>query len=181
MINGWAIENTSTVGPNSVSTITVFVDGSQVGTAVYGSTRADVCAVFPGRLGCPNVGWNYSLNVAALTVGSHTLKIVATDSANNSSSTSATFTATAPAVPPSIFIDTPAANATLSGTAAINGWAIENTSTVGPNSVSTITVFVDGSQVGTAIYGSTRQQTFAQYFPAASVASNVGWNYSLEC
>jgi len=34
------------------------------------------------RPGCPNVGFSYALNTAALTAGSHTITVSATDSAS---------------------------------------------------------------------------------------------------
>ncbi len=51
-----------------------------------------------------------------------------------------------PQLPPTVFIDAPVAGASLSGTAAISGWALENTSTVGPHAINSVAVFVDGSQ-----------------------------------
>jgi hypothetical protein len=125
------------------------------------------------------VGWNYTLNVAALASGNHTLQIVATDTAGNSSSNSVIFTVPAPAVLPYVQIDTPAANATLTGSVTLAGWAIENINTIGPNPVSSVTVFVDGSQVGTATYGISRPDVCAA-FPGRLGCPNVGWNYTLN-
>ena len=51
---GWAIDNTSAVG-TAVGGVQVNVDGTLVGTAAYGLSRPDVCAVYPGRPGSPNV------------------------------------------------------------------------------------------------------------------------------
>jgi len=51
-----------------------------VGTATYGPSRPDVCAVYPRRSGCPNVGFSYSLNTSALSVGAHIIAVTATDS-----------------------------------------------------------------------------------------------------
>ncbi len=175
-ISGWAIENTSVVGPNKINTVTVFVDGGQVGTATYGGARSDVCALWPGRQGCPNVGWNYNLNTASFAAGSHTLNIVATDSAGNAGSAQVTFKTT---VLPTVWIDVPAANAMLSGMVAIGGWAIENTSVVGPNKINSVAVFVDGSQVGTATYGSSRSDV-CSLWPGRLGCPNVGWSYTLN-
>jgi len=33
------------------------------------TARPDVCVAFPGRPGCPNVGFTYQLNTALLTAG----------------------------------------------------------------------------------------------------------------
>jgi hypothetical protein len=54
------------------------VDGVQVGYALAVS-RPDVCAAFPGRAGCPNVGFSYVWDTSGLSAGSHTLRILATD------------------------------------------------------------------------------------------------------
>jgi cellulose 1,4-beta-cellobiosidase len=88
---GWAIDNASVVG-TAISGVHVLVDGTAVGTATYGVSRPDVCAAYPGRAGCPNVGFSYSLNTAALTAGSHTITVTATDSASPPDTGSSTIT-----------------------------------------------------------------------------------------
>ena len=60
---------------SAINSVQVKVDGTVVGTATYGFSRPDVCAVYPGRTGCPNVGYSYSLNTSALSVGSHTITV----------------------------------------------------------------------------------------------------------
>ena len=67
-VSGWAVDNASAVG-TAISSVQVKVDGSVVGTATYGISRPDVCAVYPGRPGCPNVGYSYSLNTSTLSPG----------------------------------------------------------------------------------------------------------------
>ena len=76
-ISGWAIDNTSSIGP-AIGGVQVLVDGIVSGTATYGIPRPDVCAAYPGRGGCPNVGFTYSLNTTPLSTGSHTVTAVAT-------------------------------------------------------------------------------------------------------
>jgi len=90
-VAGWTIDNSSTVG-TAISGVQVLVDGTAVGNATYGVNRPDVCAAYPGRAGCPNVGYAYSLNAAALTTGSHTITVTATDSASSPDTGSATIT-----------------------------------------------------------------------------------------
>jgi N-acetylmuramoyl-L-alanine amidase len=90
-VSGWAIDNASVVG-TAISGIQVLVDGTAVGTATYGVSRPDVCAAYPGRAGCPNVGFSYSLNTAALAAGSHTITVSATDSASPPDTGSSTIT-----------------------------------------------------------------------------------------
>ena len=62
------MDNASVVG-TAISSVQVKVDGTVVGTATYGSSRHDVCAVYPGRPCCPNVGYSFSLDTSTLSVG----------------------------------------------------------------------------------------------------------------
>jgi hypothetical protein len=73
------VDNASVV-ETAISSVQVKVDGIVVGTATYGSSRSDVCAAYPGRPGCPNVGYSFSLNTSTLSVGAHTITVTATDS-----------------------------------------------------------------------------------------------------
>jgi N-acetylmuramoyl-L-alanine amidase len=177
-VAGWAIENASMVGA-AIGTVQVLVDGTAVGTATYGVSRPDVCAAYPGRPGCPNVGFSYSLNTATLTAGSHTIAVTATDSDSpaDTGSTSVTVTVTA-AVIPSVHIDMPASGATVSGTATVAGWAIDNASTVG-TAIGSVQVLVDGTAVGAATYGVSRPDVCTAY-PGRPGCPNVGFSYSLN-
>lgn len=80
---GWAIDNDIQV-ENSISSVKIYVDGTDishyVATATVGS-RGDVClpSAYPGRLGCPNVGWSYQWNSNSVTNGTHTIYVIATD------------------------------------------------------------------------------------------------------
>src|SRR5207253_2949945 len=124
---GWAIDNASKVG-TAISSVQVKVDGAVVGNATYGSSRPDVCAAYPGRPGCPNVGYSFSLNTSSLNPGSHTITVTATDSDGTPDSGSASVTLTAQATPPTVWIDGPTQGSTVSGTLTVFGWAIDNAS-----------------------------------------------------
>ena len=115
------------------------------GTATYGINRPDVCAVYAGRPGCPNVGYSYALNTAALAAGTHTITVTATDSDGTPDigSATVTVTVTVSATPPSVRIDYPAAGAVVSGTIGVGGWAIDNVTAVG-TAISSVQVKVDG-------------------------------------
>jgi N-acetylmuramoyl-L-alanine amidase len=186
-VAGWAIDNTSAVG-TAISSVQVFVDGEFAGTATYGVNRSDVCAVYPGRPGCPNVGFTFNLDVTALSPGTHTITVYAADSDVPSpdvgSSASITVTVSpsggAPSTPPYVNIDLPGANEVVSGIVSVSGWAIDNIFAVGsainPGSVQ---VKVDGVLVGTATYGVNRSDVCAVY-PGRPGCPNVGFNYSLD-
>jgi parallel beta-helix repeat protein len=79
-IEGYVLGSATGTG-NTISSVAVTIDGTAVGTAYFGNSRTDVCNANPGRPGCPNVGFGYTLNTAYLTTGTHTIVVSATDSA----------------------------------------------------------------------------------------------------
>lgn len=88
-VSGWALDSNGTSG-SAISSVSVSVDGAPVGPAYYGFIgRPDICATYPGSAGCPNVGFFYYLNASALSPGTHTVTVTATDSSNPPSSGSA--------------------------------------------------------------------------------------------
>jgi hypothetical protein len=179
-VEGWTIDNASVVG-TAIGSVQVLVDGTAVGTATYGVSRPDVCAAFPGRPGCPNVGFTYSLNTAALTAGLHSIAITAKDSASPPDSGSAKVTiivGSGAAMIPTVHIDSPAAGATVSGAVTVSGWAIDNDSAVG-TAIGSVHLLVDGTVVGTATYGASRPDVCAAY-PDRPGCPNVGYTYSLN-
>ena len=176
-ISGWAVDNDPS-SETAISSVQVKVDGTVVGTANYGSSRPDVCAVYPGRPGCPNVGYSYSLNTSSLSVGTHTITVTATDSDTAADTGSANVSVNVHATPPTVYIDTPAAGSTVSGIVAISGWAIDNAAAVG-TAISNVQVNVDGIVVGTATYGLSRPDVCAVY-PGRPSCPNVGYTYSLD-
>jgi len=176
-VSGWAIDNAAAVG-TAINNVQVKVDGTVVGSATYGSSRPDVCAVYPGRAGCPNVGFSYSLNTSALSVGSHTITVTATDSDGSPDSGSASVTVNVQATLPTVWIDTPSSGAAVSGIVSVSGWAIDNAAAVG-TTINNVQVKVDGTVVGSATYGSSRPDVCAVY-PGRAGCPNVGFTYSLD-
>jgi hypothetical protein len=176
-VAGWAIDNSSTVG-TAISSVQVKADGVVVGTATYGVSRPDVCVVYPGRPGCPNVGYSFSLNTSALSTGSHTITVTATDSDTTPDSGSSSVTVNVQATPPTVWIDTPTAGATVSGIVGITGWAVDNAAAVG-TAISNVQVKVDGTVVRTATYGLSRPDVCAVY-PGRPGCPNVGYSFSLN-
>ena len=174
-LTGWALDNSSSIG-TAISKVQVFVDGVSAGNATYGLSRPDVCNVYPGRPGCPNVG--YSLQLTGLSAGSHTITVSATDSDASPDTGSASVTITVGTPPPSVFIDSPGAGATVGGTINITGWAIDNTSAPG-SAISGVQVIVDGITVGNATYGLSRPDVCTVY-PGRPGCPNVGWGFSLN-
>jgi hypothetical protein len=93
VVSGWALDNAAGIG-TAISSVKVMLDGTFVGTATYGISRPDVCAAYPGRSGCPNVGYRYVLN--APSPGTHTITVTATDSGLQPDTGAASVTVTVP-------------------------------------------------------------------------------------
>ncbi len=169
---GWAIDDLA-----PIAGVTVAIDSVPFGNAFYGAPRTDVCNTFPGRPGCPNVGWNISLDTTSLADGIHTLAITAASDGGQHTTASATFQVAnlSGANPIRVNIDNPPVQtAVLSGTAGLGGWVADTTS-----SVTGVTVLIDRVPVGTATYGQARPDVCAVYTTAAG-CPNVGWNYLLD-
>jgi len=173
-VSGWAIDNPTGSG-TAIGSVQVRVDGKAVGIATYGTPRPDVCGIYPGRPGCPNVGFTYQLNTTSLSAGSHTVTAVATDTdvMPDSGSYSITVTVTG-APPPKVFIDSWAPGATVSGMVTISGWAIDTAT-----AMSAVQVQVDGIAVGTATYGTPRPDV-CRIYPGRPGCPNVGFTYQLN-
>ncbi|MCD4502020.1 Ig-like domain-containing protein [Chromobacterium vaccinii] len=117
------------------STVTVYVDGTAVGTATANGSGA----------------WSYNLT-SPLTDGGHSIRAVATDAAGNASGQSTAYSITvdtaAPAAPTGLALST----ASDTGSSHSDGVTDNNQPTVQGTAEanSTVTVYVDGTAVGTA-------------------------------
>ncbi len=169
---GWAIDDLG-----AITGVTIAVDNVPFGSAFYGGSRSDVCNVYPGRTGCPNVGWNIAMDTTALADGAHTLDVMATSAGGQHTTTTGTFQVSnlSGANPIRVNIDNPGTQTgPLSGTAALGGWVADMGA-----AVTAVKVLVDRVPVGTAIYGGVRSDVCA-VFPNAVGCPNVGWNYLLD-
>jgi hypothetical protein len=87
VLSGWAIDDASPIGSVSIA-----VDGvPQAPNPTYGVSRPDVCNAYPGRSGCPNVGWSVSLDTTLFSNGTHTLAVTATTPFGQSSTINTSF------------------------------------------------------------------------------------------
>ncbi len=166
-MGGWIIDNNAVI-----TAVTLAVDGVAWGTATYGISRPDVCAAYPGRPGCPNVGWGSSLNTTLLADGAHTLTVTAASSFGHTT-VAVPFTVTNPK-PTTIDIDYPNIVSVSSGTANFAGWAINSVS-----AISSIKLSVDGIPVTAAAYGISRPDVCTVY-PGRPGCPNVGWIASVD-
>jgi hypothetical protein len=80
---GWALSPRGSI-PASGSTISVFIDGTNVGHPVYNNNRADISALFPGYANSNGAIGYYILNTTTLANGLHTISWVVSDNLGNS-------------------------------------------------------------------------------------------------
>ncbi|MCW5979247.1 MAG: peptidoglycan DD-metalloendopeptidase family protein [Bryobacteraceae bacterium] len=177
-VTGWALDNTYGIG-SAIARVEVFVDGAKVGEAQYGSARADICTQYPGRPGCPNVGWAYKWNTAGHANGAHTLRVCATDSDATPRQTCAQQTAwvnnPVNGLPPFLWPDLPPRDTFVSGTVGLQGWAVDNITAI-ETPIAAVEVFVDNVKVGNAQYGAARPDVCA-LVPNRLGCPNVGYAY----
>jgi len=178
-VRGWA-SDTSTGAP--VFEVTIYVDGSPLGTATLGGLRPDVAQAY-NRSDYTNSGWNFSASTSNLAVGSHTVTAVAHGfSATTSLSGSKTINITSPNGGRQTvgFVDTAGdANGMpvviRGNTLYVQGWAADNVSGA---PVLNVTVFIDGFGVGSATLGVSRPDV-AQAFGSVNFL-NSGWTFQLS-
>ncbi|MCP4147334.1 MAG: hypothetical protein GY757_06240 [bacterium] len=82
--NGWVLTPQPNAIPVDGSTISVWVDGVNLGHPTYDINRPDVAALFPGYANTNGAGGYFSLDTTAYTNGVHTIYWTAEDDAGNS-------------------------------------------------------------------------------------------------
>jgi hypothetical protein len=166
---GWAIDDIE-----AITSVAISIDGVSYGNAAYGGSRPDVCAAFPGRAGCPNVGWNFLLDTRLLSDGPHVFGVTSTSASGRHSTITSPFSVSnATGNPIRITIDSPALNGTLAGTVQAFGWALES-----GDQIASVQILVDGILYGAANYGDSRPDVCALY--SSPSCANVGWHFFLD-
>jgi hypothetical protein len=77
-ITGYALDN-ATRSESAIHKVEIYRDGFLIGQATYG-LPSTACSTAPGRPGCPNVGFSFPWDTTKEVNGSHTVRVVATDS-----------------------------------------------------------------------------------------------------
>jgi hypothetical protein len=168
--SGWAVDINSIVNQ-----VKIAIDGVSAGTAVYGSSRPDVCAIYPDEAACPNVGWSFAVDTTRLANGIHTVTATAIGTQQNTLSSQFTVANWTTGNPMKLSIDFPnSQSGPLSGQLGIGGWAIDQLA-----GISNIAVAVDNLPLGNAAYGGARPDA-CKKFTGAIGCPNVGWNYYLD-
>lgn len=163
LLKGWFLDG------SGVAKVQVLVDGKVLGSAKYGSYRADVKKAYPQYQNA-NSGYQYTLNTTVLTEGSHTLTV--RETGENGKVTDLTRKVNVKNLPGKGSLDSPAAGSALKGNTNIKGWYLDG------SGVSKIEVFIDGKRIGTAKYGYNRADVLKKY-PKYNNA-NSGYQYTLN-
>jgi uncharacterized protein (TIGR03437 family) len=167
LFSGWALNDNA-----AVSSVTVSIDGVPYGTAST-TSRPDICVTYPGRAGCPNVGWTFGLDTTRLPDGQHTLGITENNANGtfytvSSAFTIGNYTTSNPLI---INIDAPTNAFPIYGSLTISGWA-----TVPNAQIASIKIALDGVPLGNAIYGTPR--TDVCLVTTSPSCPNVGWYFT---
>jgi sugar lactone lactonase YvrE len=172
-ISGWVISDT-----DQITSISIAVDGGPSMSGNYGAARPDVCAVFPSRAGCPNVGWAARLVTTQLSDGQHQLRVTAVSAAGNTT-VSVPFNVSNLSTPAAsltrIMVDQPGSSSpAVAGQVLFYGWAIDDQS-----SIQAVNLAVDGVLLVQASYGGSRPDVCA-VFKNRSGCPNVGWSAPVD-
>ncbi len=74
-VTGWALDG------EGVASVQVYLNGVYKGNAVYGLSRPDILARYPGYPNSAAAGWSFSLNTRDVADGVHHLQVVVIDGA----------------------------------------------------------------------------------------------------
>jgi uncharacterized protein (TIGR03437 family) len=166
---GWAISDQS-----SITSVKVAVDGIAA-AATYGANRSDVCGAYPGRAGCPNVGWNSQLDTTTLTNGTHVVTLTATAGNGQVYTVANTFTIANTNNAITMYIDN-SLSSPLTSVVQLAGWAGSAS-----GQVSKITLSLDGSPIGQTTETVARPDVCAAYPTYVGCpGGDLGWTFPFD-
>src|SRR5664280_1797179 len=171
VVRGWAVDPQD-LAP--VKQVQVLVDGTAIGNATLGGARPDVATAL-NNAAYTNSGWTFSFAALSLSVGTHTVSVVVTDSLNLSTTIgikSITVTGVAPFGSVDQAADSSNGSTTVShaDNLLVRGWAadIQDNAPVKP-----VLIMVDGTAIGNATLGGSRPDVATALNNAAY--TNSGW------
>ena len=162
VVKGWVGDQ---IDGAPLSNVKVYIDGSLAGTPTLGIARPDVAAVEGAAY--LDSGYTLTHSVAALSLGSHAVTVIAIDSGGRSKTLGPlTFTvaATAGAAPPFGHLDSAVDSVTASNTVGqsdsvvVKGWIADQ---IDGAPLSNVKVYIDGNLVGTPTLGIARPDVAA--------------------
>ncbi len=177
-VRGWAADAQQGA---PVSLVQVLIDGTAVGNATLGNSRPDVQAVYGNPVYLKS-GWVFQYAMSGVSLGTHTVTVVATDVLGLSATLPGTKTINVTAVPapPLGYVDSAkgtsgSSTVSTSGTLKVMGWAADPQQNA---PVSQVQVLIDGSPLGNAVLGTPRPDVAAALKNSADV--NSGWSLQVS-
>lgn len=163
--------------------VDTLIDGFVYGPTSYGVTRNDICTpLSPKPVNCPAAGFSASLATVEafppIPDGAHTLQVRVRDQTGRLTlypSTPLNLTVQNGAPAPVIgVLESPASNATLSGTVTLSGYMYS-----AGQKISAGLVIVDGAVVGSVKLGVARPDVCPS-LPNADACPNIGFTFTLD-
>ncbi|WP_304818904.1 Ig-like domain-containing protein, partial [uncultured Clostridium sp.] len=165
-IRGWALAN------SGVKEVRVYVDGKDLGTVPYGTSRSDVNKVYPGYSSGNNPGFDGTINVSSISAGNKKLTVKIT--ANDGTTQTIERTIKIEKLPSISCLDEPTNNFTVKADKLkIRGWALAN------SGIKEVRIYVDGKDLGTVPYGTSRADVNKVY-PGYSSGNNPGFDGTIN-
>ena len=164
-VSGWALAS------SGVKEVRVYVDGKDLGTVNYGTTRTDVNNAYPGYPSGNNAGFEGSVNLSNISAG--TKRVIVKITANDGTSQSIERTIKVERLESKSWLDNPNNNSISSGTLRVSGWALSS------SGVKEVRVYVDGKDLGTVNYGTTRTDVNNAH-PGYPSGNNAGFEGSVN-
>jgi len=178
VVKGWAAD---LIDGAPLSNVKVYIDENLAGTPTLDVARPDVAEANRGSY--LNSGYTLTYSVAALSLGSHAVTVIAVDSGGRSTTfgpldfTVAATAGAAPPTPPFGHLDDAVDSVTASSTVAqshsvvVKGWAADLND---GSPLSNVKVYIDGNLAGTPTLGIARPDV-----AAAEGAANLDSGYTL--
>ena len=161
-IRGWALAS------SGVKEVRVYVDGTDLGTVPYGTSRPDVNSVYPGYSSGNNAGFDGTINISSLSAGDKKVSVKIT--ANDGTTQTIERAIKIEKLASISCLDEPTNNLTVkSGELKIRGWALAG------SGIKEVRVYVDGTDLGTVPYGTLRPDVNSAY-PGYSSGNNAGFD-----
>src|SRR6185437_14290487 len=177
LITGWAADPQQGA---PVTQVQILIDGNVIGNATLGLVRPEIAA-FYNNPAYTTSGWTFTTSASDLSLGTHTVSAIATDSLNLSTTLkSQMFTIAATCTgPPFGTVDravdsiTGASTIGQSDQVLITGWAADRQQGA---PVTQVQILIDGNVVGNATLGLLRAEVAAYYNNPVYTAS--GWSFT---
>ncbi len=175
LVTGWAADYQDGA---PVKQVQVLIDGKVAGNAVLGIARPDVATAYKNPA-WTNSGWTFTYLPTSLSIGSHTVTAVATDSlaltATLTNSKAFTIAARSPVGVTGAAVDAVSKTTTVvhGDNITVTGWAADYQDGA---PVKQVQVLIDGKVAGNAVLGLARADVAKAYNNPAW--TNSGWTFS---